>query len=246
VPASSFRADWALVRGAYRGAPWAVRAHALGRFLTCPLGRVADLLPPGASLLDLGAGHGTLARLAVARGAARAVAVEPDARKVLGSFRHPRVSFVAGYAEAVAGAFDAVALVDVLYRVAPAAWDPLLALARERLVPGGLLLVKEIDPERPLKAFWNRAQERLADVLGMTLGDAFHYETRDEMRERLARLGFEGCEAIDLGAGYPHAHVAYLARRPPTSRPPGQARSAATTAAASAVATRPAVSPGGQ
>jgi len=245
VSASSFRADWALVRGAYRGAPWAVRAHALGRFLTCPLGRVADLVPSGARLLDLGAGHGTLSLLAAARGAARAVAVEPDARKVLRGIRHPRVSFVAGYAEAVAGAFDAVALVDVLYRVAPAGWDPLLALARERLVPGGLLLVKEIDPERTLKALWNRAQERLADALGMTLGDAFHYETRDEMRVRLARLGFECCEAIDLGAGYPHAHVVYVARRPPGAMP-GQARSAATTAAARPVATRPAVSPGGQ
>jgi cyclopropane fatty-acyl-phospholipid synthase-like methyltransferase len=214
VAASSFRADWALLRRAYRSAPLPVRAHALGRFLTCPLGRLADLLPPGARLLDLGAGHGTLARLAVARGAARALALEPDARKVLRSFRHPQVRFVAGYAEAVAGSFDAVAIVDVLYRIEPAGWDPLLALARERLFPGGLLLVKEIDPERRGKALWNRAQERLADALGMTLGDAFHYESRERMRERLARLGFERCETRDLGAGYPHAHVLYLARRP--------------------------------
>lgn len=214
MPASSFRADWALLRRAYRTAPWAVRAHALGRFLTCPLGRLADLLPAGARLLDLGAGHGTLSRLAVERGAARVVAVEPDARKVLRTARHPRVSFVAGYAEAVAGAFEAVALVDVLYRIPPHGWDPLLAAARERLVPGGLLLVKEIDPERRWKARWNRAQEHLADLLGMTLGDAFHYETRAEMRARLARLGFVGCEVVDLGAGHPHAHVAYLARKP--------------------------------
>jgi SAM-dependent methyltransferase len=214
VSASTFRADWALLRRTYRAAPLAVRAHVLGRFLTAPLSRVADLVPAGARLLDLGAGHGALARLAVERGAARAVAVEPDARKVLASFRHPRVHFVAGYAEAVAGTFDAVALTDVLYRIPPAGWDPLLALARERLAPGGLLLLKEIDPERRGKALWNRAQERLADALGMTLGDAFHYETREQMRTRLARLGFERFEARDLGAGYPHAHVLYLARRP--------------------------------
>ena len=245
MPAASFRADWALVRRAYRGAPWAARAHALGRFLTSPLGRVADLVPPGSRLLDLGAGHGTLSLLAVERGAGRAVAVEPDLRKLLRTFRHSRVAFVAGCAGAVAGAFDAVALVDVLYRVEPAGWDPLLATARERLVPGGLLLVKEVDPARRWKARWNRIQERLADLLGMTLGDAFHYETREAMAARLARLGFEGCTAIDLGAGYPHAHVVYVARRPPAPMP-GQARSAATTAAARPVATRPAVSPGGQ
>lgn len=202
------------MRRAYRAAPLPARLHALGRFLTCPLPRLLDALPAGARLLDLGAGHGTLARLAVARGAAAAVAVEPDLRKVLGVARHPGVRSVVGYAEAIAGTFDAVALVDVLYRIPAAGWDPLLALAYRRLAPGGLLLLKEIDPERRAKALWNRAQERLVDLLGMTLGEAFHYETRAQVGARLTRLGFERCEAIDLGAGYPHAHVLYLARRP--------------------------------
>ncbi|MDP9360183.1 MAG: class I SAM-dependent methyltransferase, partial [Acidobacteriota bacterium] len=56
--------------------------HTLVRFLTCPLLRVLDALPPDASLLDIGAGHGVFAALARARGASRVVAVEPDARKV--------------------------------------------------------------------------------------------------------------------------------------------------------------------
>jgi SAM-dependent methyltransferase len=214
VFASSFFADWSLLWRAYGPAPLAARVHVLGRFLTCPLARLLDFLPAGARLLDLGAGHGTLARLAVARGAVRAVAVEPDKRKVLGLPRSPGVRSVVGYAEVIAGTFDAVALVDVLYRIPPAGWDPILALAHQRLAPGGILLLKEIDPEQRAKALWNRVQERLADALGMTLGDAFHYETREQVRERLARLGFECSEAFDLGAGRPHAHILYLARRP--------------------------------
>ena len=212
-----FFAALALVQRTYAGKPAAVRLHAAGRFLTCPFLRVlailSETMPPGARLLDLGAGHGTFARLAVECTARSAVAVEPDIRKVLATYRHPRVRFVAGYAEAVSGTFDAVTIFDVLYRIPVAGWDPLLCLAHDRLVPGGLLLLKEIDPGHRAKALWNRAQEKMADLLGMTLGDAFSYETRDQLRERLTRLGFERFEARAIGAGYPHAHILYTARR---------------------------------
>ncbi len=74
--------------------------------------------------------------------------------------------------------------------------------------------MKEIDPAHRLKARWNRTQERIADLLGMTLGDAFTYETREQIRDRLARHGFERFEAVEMGAGYPHAHILYKAWRP--------------------------------
>ncbi len=203
-----------LVRRAGAGLAPAAQLHVIGRFLSCPFLRVLRHLPPEAHLLDLGAGHGTFARLAAEDGAVRAVAVEPDLRKTLATGRHPRVRFVTGYAETVGGTFDAVTLLDVLYRIPLAGWDPILQTAFDRLRPGGVLLVKEIDPAHRLKGAWNRAQEKIADLLGMTLGDAFSYETREAFSERLGRLGFEGCEAIEMGAGYPHAHILYKAQRP--------------------------------
>jgi len=118
---------------------------------------------------------------------------------------------VAGYDDAVRGPFDAVVILDVLYRLPREAWDPLLRSVRERLAPGGVLLLKEQDPGHRLKASWNRAQEWLVDRVGLTLGEAFSYETREEMRRRLLAAGFSGFEAVEIGAGYPHAHILYIA-----------------------------------
>ncbi len=201
----------ALIRRTYAGAPAATRAHILGRFVTCPFLRVLDFLPPQARLLDLGAGHGIFSHLALAAGARSAVALEPDQRKVFHAFPRAGMRVVAGTAGAVRGPFDAVAILDVLYRLPRPAWDPLLRAVRERLAPGGVLLLKEQDPEHRLKASWNRAQEWLVDRAGLTLGDAFSYETREEVRRRLLAAGFAGCKAVEVGAGYPHAHVLYVA-----------------------------------
>jgi len=126
----------------------------------------------------------------------------------------PRVRFVAGYADAVGGEFDAVSIFDVICRVPIPAWDGILGAAFDRLAPGGVLLLKEIDPAHRLKGGWNRTQEHIADLLGMTLGDAFSYETREQIRDRLTALGFASFEAVELGTGYPHAHILYKARKP--------------------------------
>src|SRR5262249_41052216 len=132
-----------LIRRTYADAPAATRAHVLGRFLTCPFLRVLDFLPPRARLLDLGAGHAIFSHLALAVGARSTIALEPDRRKVFLTGARPGMPPVAGTADAVRGPFDAVAILDVLYRLPRPAWDPLLAAVRERLAPGGVLLLKE-------------------------------------------------------------------------------------------------------
>ena len=193
---------------AYAKFPARARVHALVRFLTCPFLRVVRHVPAGATLLDVGAGHGVFSVLAHASGARRAVAVEPDLRKVRAL---AGVDVVAGYDDCVRGAFDVVAVVDVLYKIPIDEWDTMLARLRERVKPGGLLIVKEHDPTARIKHGWNRLQERLASALHLTLGESFSYEPPAAFVERLRRHGLDPLPPRRIDFGYPHPHVLYLA-----------------------------------
>lgn len=195
--------------------PAGQRAHILVRFLTCPFLRTLHALPAGARLLDIGAGHGTFARLAAEERARAVVALEPDLRKVFLPFRHPRVRFVAGFDDAVQGTFDAVSLFDVAYRIPLPERDALYRRAFELLAPGGVLLLKELDPAARVKFGWARFQEIVSDrLLRITLGEGFHYETRAEVAARLEAIGFRDVRAERIDGGYPHSHILYTGRKP--------------------------------
>jgi hypothetical protein len=179
--------------------------------------RVLRTVPRGATLLDVGAGHGLFATLARARGTPRVVAVEPDMRKV-----RPLdgIELVIGFDDVVTGTFDAISIIDVLYKIPITEWDALLGRCYERLADGGSLIIKEQDPTARVKNAWNAVQERIATALHLTLGESFTYEPPARFVARLERLGFRDAGASRIDFGYPHPHVLYVARRRvPTEAP---------------------------
>jgi 2-polyprenyl-3-methyl-5-hydroxy-6-metoxy-1,4-benzoquinol methylase len=192
----------------YRKFPLRTRAHVLIRFLTCPFLRLIPHLPPNATLLDIGAGHLLCSVLARENGA-RPTAIDPDARKVR---KLSGINSVIGYDDCIRGTFDAVAIIDVLYKMPLSEWDPFLDRIRQRLRPGGTLLIKEHDPTARVKHSWNRLQERLASAIHLTLGESFSYETPADFAARLRRHGFETMLAERIDAGYVHPHMLYVAR----------------------------------
>jgi SAM-dependent methyltransferase len=191
------------------------RLHILIRYFTAPFLRTLDLVPRGARMLDIGAGHGTFARLAIENGAREVIAVEPDLRKSMLPLRDPRIRVVAAFDDAIRGEFDVVSIYDATYRIPLPEREKLYAHVRELLRPGGLFILKDMDPRHRWKMKWARLQERISDrFLRISLGEGFIYEDRRQIEDRLRRLGFVDFTERKIDFGYPHSHVVYTARRP--------------------------------
>jgi cyclopropane fatty-acyl-phospholipid synthase-like methyltransferase len=200
---------------AYSSYPVSHRVHVLIRFLTCPFLRTIDDVPAGARVLEIGSGHALYARLLAEQRAREVVAVDPDLRKSFLRSPSPKVKKVAGYDDCIRGAFDAIVMQDVAYRIAVSEQRALFARVFERLVPGGVLVLKELDPARRWKMRWARAQEWLSDTfLGITEGEGFVYQSREEVEAMLRELGFTSFRARRVDRGYPHAHIVYTAVKP--------------------------------
>ena len=121
----------------FAGLPLKERLFVRGRLASAPLAELAARAE-GATLLDVGCGHGVLvALLAVGFPGRRVVGIDPDERKIEWARqsvgRAPNVELLACTIEELAaerpGAFDTVFVADVLYLLDALAWQPFLRAA---------------------------------------------------------------------------------------------------------------------
>lgn len=204
-----------ILHSTFRRHPLPVRIHMLIRYFTCPFLRTLDLVPRGGRILDIGAGHGTFARLAIEQGAREVIAVEPDLRKSLLPLRSPGIRVVASFDDALRGWYDAVAIYDATYRISLDEREGLYRRAFERLKPGGIFILKDMDASHRRKMSWARLQERISDsLLGISMGSGFIYEPPESILARMSRTGFVETQSRAIGRGYPHPHMVFTGRRP--------------------------------
>jgi 2-polyprenyl-3-methyl-5-hydroxy-6-metoxy-1,4-benzoquinol methylase len=217
----------------YRAVSPAAWAHAGIRWASCPLGRVAEVLPARGRILDLGCGQGLLSlHLALGSAAREVVGVDIDgdrlaiARKAadragLGVERARFLPWSPGAGAPPAGPWDAILIVDVLYLMPRGAQRQLLAACAAALAPGGVLLVKEMASDPGWKFRWNLMQETLAvRVLRFTRSaaapaggrSALTFVAPDTVGGWLAEQGLR-VEQRPLHRGYLHPHHLLLGRR---------------------------------
>lgn len=205
----------------YAGLPGPVRLHTRLRSFTCPMAAVVARLPATGRLLEVGCGHGLFANeAALANPGLTVLGIDPSPEKARWAERSAAgregISFRTGRLEELAEeGFDAVAVLDVLYLVPRADWGAFLRGCRDRLRPGGRLLLKEVD-KRPRWKFYRCVVQEAVSVrlLGITLGGRFAFAGRAELLALLGEAGFTQARVTDLGRGYWTPHVLYEAIRP--------------------------------
>ena len=188
------------------------------------------LVPPGARVLDLGAGQGVLAALLAAvdahadwppgwpaaprgtsirgieiarRDVERARAAATGMKIVHGDIR------TAPFGEA-----DVCVLLDVLHYLDREAQDQVLARVRSALQRGGVLILRVADPAMGIRFHVTHAADRLGMALRGHFFARYSYRPLGAWREALAALGFE-VETAPMSEGTPFANVLVVARYHP-------------------------------
>jgi 2-polyprenyl-3-methyl-5-hydroxy-6-metoxy-1,4-benzoquinol methylase len=203
-----------------RALPPVEQAYSLVRFsiLRPKILSVMDLLlTDEGRILDVGCGFGLFAAyFGQTHPRRRIVGIDPDARRVelarrvaarLGLREHAfRVADVRD--GSVEGPFDAVYVLDVMHHLPRSDQRAVLERLRDILVPGGVLLVKDITTE---PAFGLRFTEAL-DRLMVGWREPLSYRHHREWAEILTDLGFK-VRMVRVPDVLPYPHVVIAATK---------------------------------
>jgi 2-polyprenyl-3-methyl-5-hydroxy-6-metoxy-1,4-benzoquinol methylase len=203
-----------------RSLPAIERAYSLVRFsiLRPKLLSVMDLLlTDEGRILDVGCGFGLFAayfgqthprrrivgvdpsvrRIALAQGVARSLGLQ-DHTFIVGDVRDAPIE----------GPFDAIYVLDVMHHLPREDQEGVLERLRSLLVPGGILLMKDITTEPRFGLYFTEALDRL--MVGWR--EPLAYRHHREWAEMLAGLGFK-VRMVRVPDILPYPHVVIAARK---------------------------------
>lgn len=175
------------------------------------------LLPDEGRLLDVGCGFGLFAAyFGQTHPRRRIVGVDPDARRIgiarrvadrLGLHGH---SFHAADVRdaSLEGPFDAAYVLDVMHHLPRADQRRVLERLRSLLVPGGVLVVKDITTEPRVGLWFTEALDRL--MVGWQ--EPLAYRHHREWGQMLADLGFK-VRMVRVPDVLPYPHVVIAATK---------------------------------
>ena len=208
---------------------------ARGKLLGDPIYRAAltgNVLHPGERLIDIGCGQGLMltalaeSRRRLAEGTwPEGLTPPPAYATLIGVDLRPRIAALAATAlgseaEIITGnAVDidvapasTVLLFDVLHMMSKPEQERLLLSIKDRLEPGGVVLVREADASAASGFRAVRFGNRLKALVTGNWGQRFAFRSNAEWLQLFAQLGYHA-ERRDMSAGTPFANVLFVLRQ---------------------------------
>ncbi|MHB1294076.1 MAG: class I SAM-dependent methyltransferase [Anaerolineae bacterium] len=190
------------------------RVYSMLRFRIIPsrfLDDIVQYLPQSGTVLDLGCGFGLFAQcFAMARPNCRFVGIDLDAQRIALAQRSAErlglgnVTFMALDARAYVpdGPLAAVLTLDLMHHLPREDGDAVLAHLTQALIPGGVLLLKDVTTQPRSMLYFTY----LMDLL-VTRGGAVAYRSEHEWRSRLLALGLDSVRVHHLWDILPYPHI---------------------------------------
>jgi len=212
----------AIARIVARYRHWRHRRYVRGKLKWDPLFEAIAPLLAGSSrpLLDIGCGLGLLGQYLRECGARMPyLGVDPDGEKI----EEARAAAMAGALDIDFATLDAsslpafggdVALIDVLHYLPADLQRQALANAAARVVPGGLLVIRNVLRDDSWRYRLTVAEERFAAALGWMRFATGHFPRREDIELPLASLGFD-VRVEPLWGATPFNSYLIVARRTP-------------------------------
>jgi len=212
----------AIARIVARYRHWRHRRYVRGKLKWDPLFEAIAPLLAGSSrpLLDIGCGLGLLGQYLRECGARMPyLGVDPDGEKI----EEARAAAMAGALDIDFATLDAsslpafggdVALIDVLHYLPADLQRQALANAAARVVPGGLLVIRNVLRDDSWRYRLTVAEERFAAALGWMRFATGHFPRREDIESPLASLGFD-VSVEPLWGATPFNSYLIVARRTP-------------------------------
>jgi 2-polyprenyl-6-hydroxyphenyl methylase/3-demethylubiquinone-9 3-methyltransferase len=198
-----------------------VRAYCWARFAIVHqrfLDEIGQYLPPAGTVLDIGCGFGlfSLYYAATARGRLlRGVDVNPRrialARRAAARLRLENVAYEQADARDFKGDSEVAAayMLDIVHHVPPETVPSLVRQLHRAVMPGGMLLVKDVDTAPAFKRWFTWALDKAMDPRAPV-----RYWSADELGATLDAAGFTVRRHVMVDV-LPYPHILYVCTRRP-------------------------------
>jgi SAM-dependent methyltransferase len=193
-----------------------VRAYCRARFLIMRqrfLEEIGQYLPASGPILDIGCGFGLFSLYYAATAHGRFVrGVDIDGRRIAMARRAAarlgidNVQYEQGDARDFKGDGPVAAayMLDIVHHIPPSTVAPLLGQLRRALVPGGTLLVKDVDTQPAYKRWFTWALDK-----AMAPATPVRYWSAEELTDTLAAAGFRVRRHLMVDV-LPYPHILYI------------------------------------